>query len=75
MSDLATRLDESLEMWRLPKVIERTGLKRASIYVMMREGRFPEARQIGAKAVAWRSSDVLAWMHNLPVASTPVGEE
>lgn len=61
--------DTALELWRLPTVLARTGLGRSVLYVMVREGRFPEPRQVGAKAVAWRSTDVLAWMHALPAAS------
>ena len=75
MTDQSPHYDASLELWRLPKVIERTGLARATIYVMIREGRFPEPRQVGAKAVAWRSTDVLAWMHGLPVAKVEGGEQ
>lgn len=46
---------------RLPKVIERTGLSRSSIYVMINEGRFPAPVQIGQRAVAWREADLVTW--------------
>lgn len=46
---------------RLPKVIERTGLSRSSIYAMIGDGLFPSPVRIGRRAVAWRETDVDAW--------------
>lgn len=46
---------------RLPRVERLTGLKKTSIYMMMRQG-FPAPVRIGARAVAWRESDVRAWL-------------
>ena len=51
------------------KVVENvTGLSRSSIYAKIAEGTFPRPVQIGARAVAWRSSDIRAWMANLQEA-------
>lgn len=46
---------------RLPKVIERTGLSRSSIYSMIGEGLFPAPVKIGRRAVAWREADLDRW--------------
>lgn len=46
---------------RLPKVIERTGLSRSSIYAMISAGRFPSPVRIGLRAVAWREADLDTW--------------
>ncbi|RKR70318.1 AlpA family transcriptional regulator [Acidovorax sp. 94] len=46
---------------RLPIVESLTGLKRASIYRAMQERTFPGSVRLGARAVAWRESEVLAW--------------
>jgi prophage regulatory protein len=67
---LQRRVPPDLEFWRLPRVMEKTGMGRTLIYDMVRDGRFPDARQLGAQATAWRSDEVLAWM----AAQPPAGE-
>lgn len=46
---------------RLPIVESLTGLKRSSIYALMRARSFPGSVRLSARAVAWRETDVLAW--------------
>lgn len=46
---------------RLPKVIERIGLSRSSIYALIQEGNFPAPVRIGRRAVAWREDDLDRW--------------
>ena len=53
---------------RRPVVQEMTGLSRSSIYAKMADGTFPRPVQIGARAVAWKESDILEWMVQLPEA-------
>lgn len=47
---------------RLPDVMARTSLSRRTIYRRMIEGTFPQSVKLGANSVAWRESDVVAWM-------------
>lgn len=47
---------------RLPAVIEMTGYSRASIYRLMNDGAFPLCVKLGARAVAWRSTDIDEWI-------------
>lgn len=47
---------------RLPEVIERSGLSRRTIYRKMAAGEFPRSVALGDNAVAWRESELLAWM-------------
>lgn len=47
---------------RLPEVLERTGLSRWTLYRRMDEGAFPASVAIAANSVAWRESDIAAWM-------------
>ena len=47
---------------RLPAVLEATGLKRTSLYMMRRDGEFPQPVQIGKRAVGWRQSDIQKWI-------------
>lgn len=46
---------------RLPEVIQRTGLSRASIYARVAERRFPSPVPLGAHAVGWVESEVSDW--------------
>lgn len=48
--------------YRRPAVEDITGLSRSSIYDMMARGDFPKPIRIGRRAVAWRESDIAAWL-------------
>ena len=47
---------------RLPKVIERVGFARSSIYAFVSRGGFPSPIKIGDRAVGWLDSDIDAWI-------------
>lgn len=47
---------------RIKQVAELTGLSRATIYNMEKAGTFPKKTALGARAVAWRESEIAAWM-------------
>lgn len=51
-----------LQILRLQKVKQVTGLGRTSIYQMMAGGDFPKAVSLGARAVGWRYGDVKSWL-------------
>lgn len=46
----------------LPAVIDRTSLKRSSIYDKMNRGEFPKPVKISENRVAWPESAVSAWI-------------
>ena len=48
--------------YRRQEVENFTGLSRSSIYDMMAKGEFPIPVRIGRRAVAWRESDLAAWL-------------
>lgn len=51
------------KLLRLPRVEEATALKKSTIYAGMRDGTFPTpVRLAGGRAVAWRESEVQAWI-------------
>jgi len=50
------------QLLRLPAVMDKTGLSRASIYTRMRKGTFPQAVPLGARSVGWVSDEVDAWI-------------
>lgn len=47
---------------RLPEVRARTGLSRSSIYAFIARGDFPAPVSLGARAVAWPSDAISAWI-------------
>lgn len=56
-------LDQHLQsLLRLPAVKARVGLCRSSIYARVAEGTFPAPVSLGARAVAWDSRAVDAWI-------------
>lgn len=49
---------------RRPDVEVRTGLSRSTLYEWMKRGDFPQPVRLGARVVAWRESDVTAWLES-----------
>ncbi|MFW0756398.1 AlpA family transcriptional regulator [Pseudomonas sp. H11T01] len=47
---------------RRDEVERKTGFKRAHIYNLMKEGRFPQAKRIGLRAVGWDSLEIERWI-------------
>ena len=60
----------NLQMLRLPQVISLLGISRSSIYDKLDpkspryDSSFPQPKKLGASAVAWRLSDVEAWVNS-----------
>ena len=54
---------------KLSEVIKRTGKSRSAIYLGMKAGTFPSSVPIGARAVAWVSSDIDAWQDSCIAAA------
>ena len=49
---------------RRPEVETRTGISRSTLYDWMKRGDFPQPVKLGARIVAWRESDVTAWLES-----------
>ena len=47
---------------RLPDVESLTGLKKSTIYLLMKRGEFPRCVQVTARCVAWPESKVLSFV-------------
>ncbi len=54
---------------RLPEVKHAVGLGRSAIYQKVKEGDFPAPVSLGARAVAWLSDEIAAWMDTRVEAS------
>ena len=57
----ATMIDQH-QMIRLKAVIEITQLCKATIYKLRKQGKFPIPIALTERAVAWRESDIHAWL-------------
>lgn len=51
-----------MQIWRLKKVMEMTGLGRSSIYQFIADGHFPKPVPLGGRAVGWVASEVGEWI-------------
>lgn len=61
----------STSLIRLPQVMDMTGLKKSTIYKGMRDGTFPNAVHLSARAIAWRTSEVDEWCESRQKRPTP----
>ena len=52
----------SKRLLRLPEVRTRVSISRAQIYKLMNEGRFPKSVKLTERTVAWRESEIDAWI-------------
>lgn len=53
------------KVYRLKDVLELTSLSKSTIYRMINAGIFPASITLSQRAVAWRVSDVDAWLDSL----------
>lgn len=47
---------------RRAEVEAKTGFKRAHIYNLMSEGKFPKSVRLGIRAVGWDSTEIEQWI-------------
>lgn len=60
---------------RLPNVIRRTGLCRARVYALIKEGKFPSSIKVGASSM-WVGSEIDAWIRaTIASARASAGEK
>jgi len=53
---------QPIRILRLPEVMDRVGLCRASIYLHMARGKFPKQISLGPRAVGWLEHEIDAWL-------------
>ena len=49
------------KIYRLPEVMEMTGLSRSSIYLRVSTDEFPKPVKIGRRAIGWPEESIIAW--------------
>lgn len=67
--------DHPPRLLRLPEVMRRTGLSRATIYRMIAAGEFPPSVQLSARSVAWSEAAVNDWIEVKFAAAAPARAE
>ena len=55
---------------RLPAVQARIHASKTSIYGWMKSGDFPQPIKLGPRAVAWRRSELDAWINSRPSSTS-----
>ena len=58
---------------KLREVLELTGLSKSSLYRKVDSRTFPPQVEQGLGAVAWRESEVLAWIASRPIRTKGTG--
>jgi prophage regulatory protein len=58
----ATAAPTEHRILRRAEVEAKTGFKRAHIYSLMKEGKFPKALRLGVRAVGWDSVEIEQWI-------------
>lgn len=63
-----TALTSAPTLLRLPAVLARVGISRATLYRWIRQGHFPHPRSLtpSGSTVAWLSADIEAWITSKP---------
>lgn len=59
---MANQIREAL--LRLPVVCQTTGVSRATIYRLERDGLFPRRIVVSARCVAWKESEIQFWIES-----------
>lgn len=53
----------SLRLLRLREVMQVVGLKKSTIYNMIKQGTFPKPIKISSRAVAWLADAIMTWIN------------
>ena len=51
-----------MQILRVKEVARRLGISRSTLYVWIKEGRFPSPIRLGVRMVGWKDSDVNQWI-------------
>lgn len=62
----AQTLFQAERLLRIRDVCHATGLARSTVYAKINEAAFPKPVRVHGKCVAWKESEVSAWIASLP---------
>lgn len=52
------------ELIRIGQVSELTTISKSHIHTLVREGKFPKSRKLGANTAVWLKSEVVQWIND-----------
>ena len=73
MKPNVTSMNASRRLLRLKEVQHQVGLGRSAIYDKIKRGEFPAPVSLGARAVAWPSDVIDAWIDERIASSSRIG--
>lgn len=56
----------SEELIKIRTVLQMVALSRTAVYAGMKEGTFPQQKQVGLRSVAWLRSEIEKWIATRP---------
>lgn len=59
----------STKILRLPEVLSRVGIKRATLYEWISNGTFPRQIRLGARSVGWDEKSIETWLNDRILSS------
>ncbi|GKS83636.1 AlpA family transcriptional regulator [Acidovorax sp. SUPP1855] len=62
MSEQSSPPDTGRKILRRAEVEAKTGFKRAHLYNLMKDGKFPKSVRLGVRAVGWDSTEIDQWI-------------
>lgn len=62
MQQVSASNEREIDLYRIDRVCERTGLSKATIYRLEARGEFPKRTNLGARISVWRSDLVSDWI-------------
>jgi prophage regulatory protein len=66
---------KAIRFVRLPEVKRISGLSRSSLYVRIKEGRFPRPVSLGGRAVGWIESELRRWAEDRITEARPMSSQ
>ena len=63
------RVADGRRLLRMPEVLERTGVSKATIYRLIRAGKFRKPVDLGVRAVGWDAHSIDEWIDAREVAA------
>ncbi|HUW53673.1 MAG TPA: AlpA family phage regulatory protein [Rhodanobacter sp.] len=58
-------MQKTTQILRLHQVIDRTGLKKSTIYLRMKSKEFPQRRKISVRAVGWLEDEIEEYLRRI----------
>ncbi len=59
---------QTYRLLRIQEALSLTSLRRTAFLEKVRNGEIPAPVRLSAQAVAWRESDLIAWIESRPIA-------